>query len=274
MDSWQAPGSEWDEYLRVALEAAEEGARVLRDFAGKIGTGQIDRKRAFDYVTQADVQSENAIIARISRSFPDHSIFAEESEKGEGTFRWLIDPLDGTTNFVHGYPVYAVSVALEYRGKVVVGVVLDVPRGDCYYAVRGAGAYCNGRRLTVSALEEPGLGILTTGFPFRAKEHIDHYLASFRKLFLIFSDVRRAGAVALDLAHLASGHCEGFWEIGLSPWDIAAGSLLVEEAGGKVTDFGGGDQYIWTGNIVASNGLLHPIILDAVRSVFAGIIDK
>jgi myo-inositol-1(or 4)-monophosphatase len=270
---WAGLGTDWDEHLLVALEAAKEGANVLAHFAGKIETGDVDRKRAFDYVTQADVQSERAIISVIQSNFPDHSIFAEESEKEEGAYRWIIDPLDGTTNFVHGYPVYAISIALEHKGEIVVGVVLDPTRSEYYYAVRGGGAYCNGRRISVSRIADPSLGLLTTGFPFRAKEHIDLYLRCFKKLFLTFSDVRRAGAVALDFAQLASGHCEGFWEIGLSPWDIAAGSLLIREAGGRITDFGGGDRYIWTGNVVASNGIFHETILETVRGIFAGTID-
>lgn len=267
-------GTDWDEHLDAALEAAEAGAAVLREYAGKIATEGIDRKRTFDYVTEADLQSEKTIIERILSRFPDHSIFAEETEKSEGEFRWIIDPLDGTTNFVHGYPVYAISIALEHRGQIVVGVVLDPTRNDRFYAVRGAGAYRNGERIRVSRLAETGLGLLTTGFPFRSKEHIDLYLQSFRRLFQTFSDVRRAGAVALDFAYLACGRCEGFWEIGLAPWDIAAGSLLIEEAGGVITDFSGGRNHIWTGNVVASNGLVHDVILRVVQEVFSGTIDE
>ncbi len=271
---WARLGTDWDEHLHVALEAADAGAEALRRYAGKIQAEGIDKKRTFDYVTEADLSSERAIISMIQERFPDHSIYAEESEKSEGTYRWIIDPLDGTTNFIHGYPVYAISVALEYRGQIVVGVVLDPTRNEYFYAVRGRGAYRNGERIRVSQLGEPSLGLLTTGFPFRSKDFTDLYLRSFKKLFVTFSGIRRAGAVAIDLAYLACGRCEGFWEIGLAPWDIAAGSLLIEEAGGRITDFSGGADHIWTGNVVASNGLVHDVILDVVREVFGGVIDR
>ncbi len=264
----------WRDFLETALGAADAGCNVLRSHLGKIATADVDRKRTFDYVTQADRESEQTIINYILDRHPNHLIYAEESTKAEGNFRWIIDPLDGTTNFIHAFPVFAVSIALEVDGRIVVGVIGDPTRGDRFWATRGGGAFLNGQEIRVSQIGDPSMGLLTTGFPFRSKEHIDRYLESFKRLFLRFSGIRRLGAVALDFAYLAAGRCEGFWEIGLAPWDIAAGSLLIEEAGGRITDFADEGSPIWTGNVIASNGLVHGEIVRVVRDVFGGVIDR
>ena len=214
-------------------------------------------------------------IDTIKKHFPDHLFLAEESLKecGKGTYRWIIDPLDGTTNYIHGYPVFSISIALEYDGEIVTGAIFDPLRNELFWTEKGAGAYLNCLPVEISKVNI-GESLVTTGFPFRSKEIIDTYMKLFKNVFLKVSDLRRSGSAALDLAYLACGRCDGFFELGLSPWDIAAGSLLIKEAGGIVTDFEGGNDYIWTGNIVAGNPEVHKEILREVKSVFKGILDK
>jgi len=260
---------------KTAIEAALEAGKVLREFLGTIKSEEVDHKRKFDYVTKVDKKSENLIIEIIKSKFPTHKILAEESMRDEkGGYRWIIDPLDGTTNYIHAYPVFAISIALEHDGEIVLGVIYDPMRDELFVAEKGQGATLNEQPIHVSAIDDPSLSLLTTGFPFRSKEYIDLYLESFKRLFFKMSGVRRLGAVALDFAYLAAGRAEGFWEIGLSPWDVAAGLLILQEAGGVMTDFAGGDEPIWTGNVVASNGLIHDHILSVVQDVFAGRIEK
>ena len=200
---------------------------------------------------------------------------AEESLKecGKETYRWIIDPLDGTTNYIHGYPVFSISIALEYDGEIIVGIIFDPLRNELFWTEKGSGAYLNCLPIETSQVNISE-SLITTGFPFRSKEMIDRYLQLFKNIFLKVSDLRRAGSAALDLAYLACGRCDGFFELGLSPWDIAAGSLLIKEAGGIVTDFGGGNDYIWTGNIVAGNPAVQKEMLEEVKKVFEGVTDK
>ncbi len=189
-------------------------------------------------------------------------------------YRWIIDPLDGTTNFIHRYPVFSVSIALEYKREIILGVIYEPLKSDLFAAQKGRGAFLNGDIIRVSHVTTLRDSLITTGFPFRRKEFIDSYLVLFRNIFLRVSDLRRAGSAALDLAYLACGRCEGFFEIGLSPWDIAAGELLIKEAGGIVTDFGGGRDYLSTGNIVAGGPGIHGELLEEIKKVFTGILDK
>ena len=260
---------------QTAINAALEAGKILRANLGTLKSEQIDLKRKFDYVTRVDRQSEETIIGIIKSDFPDHSFLAEESLRDKkGGYRWIIDPLDGTTNYIHTYPVFAISIALEHEGEIVLGVIYDPTRDELFVAEKGKGATLNGHPIHVSEIDEPSLCLLTTGFPFRSKDYIDLYLESFKRLFFKMSGVRRLGAVALDFCYLAAGRAEGFWEIGLSPWDVAAGYLILKEAGGEMTDFAGGDQPIWTGNVVASNGLIHNHILEVVQDVFKGHIEK
>lgn len=264
-----------DEFLEVAVKAARLAGQIIVEHLGKISKKDINLKQASDFVTKVDRESEKIIIDTIKKHFPDHLFLAEESLKecGKETFRWIIDPLDGTTNYIHSYPAFSISIALEYGGEIIMGVILDPLRNELFWAEKGSGAYVNCSPLEVSqvTLNE---SLIATGFPFRSKEMIDNYLNLFKNLFLKVSDLRRAGSAALDLAYLASGRCDGFFELGLSPWDIAAGSLLIKEAGGIVTDFGGGNDYIWTGNIVAGNPEVHKEILAEVKKVFEGIINS
>jgi myo-inositol-1(or 4)-monophosphatase len=264
-----------DDFLEIAVKAAKLAGQIIVEHIGKISKKDIDLKKASDFVTIADKESEKIIIDTIKEHFPDHLFLAEESlkERGGETYRWIIDPLDGTTNYIHGYPVFSISIALEYREEIIVGVILDPLRNELFWTEKGAGAYLNCLPIEVSKMNV-GESLVTTGFPFRNKEMIDTYLKLFKNIFLKVSDLRRAGSAALDLAYLACGRCDGFFELGLSPWDVAAGSLLIKEAGGIVTDFGGGNDYIRTGNIVAGNSVVHEVILKEVKNVFGGVIDK
>ena len=264
-----------NDFLEIAVKAAKLAGQIIVEHLGKISKNDIDLKRASDFVTVADKESEKVIIDTIKKHFPDHLFLAEESLKecGKGTYRWIIDPLDGTTNYIHGYPVFSISIALEYDGEIVTGAIFDPLRNELFWTEKGAGAYLNCLPVEISKVNIDE-SLVTTGFPFRSKEMIDTYMKLFKNVFLKVSDLRRAGSAALDLAYLACGRCDGFFELGLSPWDIAAGSLLIKEAGGIVTDFGGGTQYLKTGNIVAGNPVVHEEILREVKSVFKGILDK
>jgi myo-inositol-1(or 4)-monophosphatase len=264
------------EFLDTALQAASLAGQIIINHLGRISKRDISLKQASDFVTSIDKESEKVIIDTIKEHFSSHLFLAEESLKecGKGTYRWIIDPLDGTTNYIHGYPVFSVSIALEYEGEIILGVILDPLRNELFWAEKDTGAFLNGQRMKVSEVNTLNESLITTGFPFRRKEMIDTYLKLFKNLFLKVSDLRRAGSAALDLAYLACGRCDGFYELGLSPWDIAAGSLLIKEAGGVVTDFGGGNHYLMTGNIVAGNPATHKDILEEVQNVFKGIIDS
>jgi len=263
-------------FLDRAVKAAQLAGQGILDNLGHISKKDIDQKRASDFVTRVDTESEQVIINEIKGEFPDHHFLAEESFKEAETdaYRWIIDPLDGTTNYIHQYPVFSLSIALEYKREIILGVVYDPLREELFTAEKGRGAFLNKRQIQVSTIHSLKDCLVTTGFPFRSKEFIDVYLELFKNVFQKISDLRRAGSAALDLSYLACGRCEGFFEIGLSPWDIAAGIILIREAGGVVTDFGGGNEYLSTGNIVAGNPAVHKQLLKETRHVFKGIIDK
>lgn len=263
-------------FLETAVSAARAAGNIIMKSLGSISASDIAAKQAYDFVTTVDQESEREIVRIIRDKYPGHHILGEESVKQGRTdgYRWIIDPLDGTTNFIHEYPVFSISIALELGGSIIMGVVFDPSRNDLFVAEKGGGASLNGRELGASSISEASRALVCTGFPFRHKTVIDEYLRLFRNVFSRVSDIRRAGSAALDLAYLAAGRCEGFFEIGLSPWDLAAGSLLVEEAGGIVTDFDGGDGFLATGNVVAGNIYIHPMILSEVREVFRNTIDR
>lgn len=264
------------EFLEAAVEASTRAREVIMDNLGRLTGGDIALKHASDFVTRVDRESEAAIIGVLKTAFPGHVFLSEERgpEGGQGVHRWIIDPLDGTTNYIHGYPMFSVSIALERAGEIVAGVVLDPLRDELFTAERGRGALLNGSPIRVSGFSTLNECLITTGFPFRKKEMVDLYLDAFRRIFLKVSGIRRAGSAALDLAHLAAGRCDGFFELGLSPWDIAAGSLLVTEAGGLLSDFGGGGEYLITGNVVAGTPPVLPELLGEIKGVFGGIIDR
>ncbi|NOY65057.1 MAG: inositol monophosphatase [Nitrospirae bacterium] len=264
---------ERSDYLQIAIKAAKEAGEFIVERYNSLDEIGFTRKALFDYVTEIDAASEQLIIKTLRNTFPSHRILSEETLKessSEDEYLWIIDPLDGTTNFIHKYPVFAISIALQYKDEIITGVVYDPLRDELFTAEKGRGAFLNDQRIFVSKRNSIEDAIITTGFPFRAKDRIDDYLEVFKSLFLRCSDLRRAGSAALDLAYTASGRCEGFFELGLSAWDVAAGSLLVKEAGGIVSDFKGGSEYLSTGNIVASTPAIHGIIVDEVQRVFNG----
>ncbi len=265
-----------NDFLKTAVSAARLAGDIILKNLGHLSTSDIQTKQAFDFVTKVDRWSEAVILSTIREKFPSHTFLAEETLKQEETdnYRWIIDPLDGTTNYIHSYPMFSVSIALEYKRQIIVGVVFDPLKDELFHAVKGKGALLNNRRITVSGIELLERSLIATGFPFRAKEMIGLYLTAFREIFEKVSDIRRAGSAAIDLAYVAAGRFEGFFELKLSPWDIAAGSLLISEAGGIITDFGGGSDYLSTGNVVAGNKYIQPEILKEIKEVFKGTVEK
>lgn len=278
VDSVHGLDKESRSFLTTALEAAFKAGDYLLDMNKRDRSLlHINAKGHNDFVTEADKTSERMIIETISKAFPDHAFLAEESAGSRGgsaepgtTPRWIIDPLDGTTNFINGFPVWAVSIALETDGALRVGVVHDALHGETFYAVRGHGAYMNGGAIKVSAKTDFSSALLLTGFPFKAQQNLDLYLESFRKLIRMCAGIRRAGCASLDLSWLATGRADGFWELSLSPWDMAAGVLLIREAGGIVTDIHG-DPGKWfdTGNIVTGNPSIHSQIIEVTKEILS-----
>lgn len=254
------------ELLAVAETAADAAAEIQRQYF-RTRDLQIEEKQANDFVTRADKESEAAILEIVLDHFPDHQILAEESglSQAGGDYHWLVDPLDGTSNFLQGLPNFCVSIACQYRGEAVAAVVLEPLRGERFTATRGGGAHWNGRPMATSP--RPGVdgAFLATGYPFRVKEALDLYLQVFRDLLLEARGVRRCGAAALDLAYTAAGVYDGFFEFRLSPWDIAAGELLVREAGGLVSDLDGGGRFVERGSVLAAGPGLHRDLLEIVQ---------
>jgi myo-inositol-1(or 4)-monophosphatase len=254
-----------EELLRTAEEAARAAGEILRA-AFRSGTLEIEAKAKHDFVTSADRASEERILDLLKGRFPDHRIVTEESGSLDGTddHQWFVDPLDGTTNFLQGLPIYGISIACRAKGRTIAAVVFDPERDDLFAAARGKGVWWNGARIQVSS--RPGLedAFLATGYPFKAKGALDTYLDVFREVFLRARAIRRCGAAALDLAYTAAGIFDGFFEFRLSPWDIAAGALLIEEAGGRVSDLDGEERYLETGNVIAGGPAVHRDLVLAV----------
>jgi myo-inositol-1(or 4)-monophosphatase len=246
--------------LNFAIQTARDAGRVLAERFGR--TLRVTNKGELDLVTEADLASERLIIERIQTYHPRHAILAEESgiggaaSDGQDEWRWIIDPLDGTTNYAHGYPCFCVSIGLEHKGRMEVGVVYDPMRDELFTAERGEGASLNGRRIQVSPVDSLAGALLCTGFPYDVRERSE-FARHFANFIMNAQGVRRDGAAALDLAYVACGRFDGFWEEGLKPWDVAAGSLLVEEAGGRASKYDGAPLSIYTPPMMASNGLLH-----------------
>ena len=243
--------------LHTAVRSVREGGRVILMYFDQLDRLEYSSKGRNDYVSQADVEAERAVLDVLTRAYPDHGIIAEESGEREGSeYTWVIDPLDGTTNFLHGFPMFAVSVAVKRGGVLEHGVVYDPLHDEMFTASRGEGAQLNGKRLRVSTTRQLAPSLLGTGFPFRDLGIIEPWMRSFQSLLPKTSGIRRAGAAALDLAYVAAGRLDGFWEFGLKPWDMAAGALLIREAGGLVADVSGGQDFLENGNLVAANPLL------------------
>jgi myo-inositol-1(or 4)-monophosphatase len=253
--------------LTTAIEAAREAGKFLREGVGKIKTIERKQGEATNLVTEFDRQAEAMIIAKIRERFPLHDILAEESGSHAiaSDYRWVIDPLDGTTNYAHSMPLFSVSIGVEYRGEIVAGVVYDPSADELFSAEKGKGAFCNGTRLHVSSVDTLINSLLVTGFPYTIREHPGRILDHFNNFVMEAQGVRRLGSAAIDLAYIAAGRLDGYWELTLHPWDKAAGVLLVKEAGGLVTDFLGNPDSIYTPTTLASNGIIHPAMLDVLR---------
>jgi myo-inositol-1(or 4)-monophosphatase len=258
----------------MAVEAVHCGAVILNEHFGKVNLSHADSKGTADYVSEVDRQSEEAMREFLLKELPDSVFLGEEmgQDSADRTYRWIVDPLDGTTNYLQGFPLFGVSAALERClpggdwGEIMVGAVMHPPSGDLWTAIKGQGAQKNERSIHVADKRELNNCLLATGFPFRAKEDLGVYLKTFEELFLRCSGIRRAGAATLDLCWMAEGVFDGFWEHRLSAWDIAAGGLIIKEAGGLFTSFNGDDHYLSKGCVVGANRHLHPQILDIIRN--------
>ncbi|RUM43175.1 MAG: inositol monophosphatase [Desulfurobacterium sp.] len=259
-----------DRVIDTAIKAADRATETLMEYFTRLSELQVELKAKNDYVTEADKKSEMIIIKTIKGTFPHHTIVAEESGlHGGNEWKWYIDPLDGTKNFIHGLPAFCVSIGVEFKGELVAAVVKAPALKVTFTAEKGSGAYCNGKRMRVSSrtFEE---ALIATGFPFRGKNYLRDYLKCFEEVFLSVSAVRRCGSAALDLAYTAKGVFDGFWEMFLNPWDIAAGVLLIEEAGGKVSDFNGGRDFLKSGNIIGASLRTYPELYRIVHKHLGG----
>ena len=257
------------DYIEIAAYAARKAGKYLLENRGKISTDNIDEKGQNDFVTYVDKHSEKIIVDTLLNHFPEHNILAEEgtSRNENNEYRWIIDPLDGTKNFIQNVPFFCISIALQKRDEIIAGVVYDPVHDELFAAEKGSGASCNNIPIQVSS-REFSQALIATGFPFRAKHYLPKYLLTFEEIFLGCSGMRRCGSAALDLCYTAAGRCEGFWELGLSIWDIAAGSLIILEAGGKVSDFSGGKNYLETGFITAGNDSVHKKLVQIINNRF------
>ena len=253
------------EFLEGARAAALETGRMLREAMSE--EVRVSFKGAVDLVTPFDGRAQQMIDARLRERFPDFGILAEEglSRETGSPYRWIVDPIDGTTNFAHRFPIFSVSIALEKDGEGLVGVVYDPMRDEMFWAVRGQGAFLNGTRIRVSSTGEVGRSLVATGFPYDLRVSPVNNVCHFNNFILRVQAVRRCGSAALDLSYVACGRFDGFWELKLKPWDVAAGALIVREAGGRVTDFGGGGVPSFHSDLVATNGLIHEGMLEIIR---------
>jgi len=247
------------ELLHIAQEAAVEAGTFLKESVGKVKSIETKKGEVRNLVSDIDKGSEERIIQRIRRRYPRHAVLAEESGGGasEAEYRWIIDPLDGTTNFLHGLPIFSVTIGVEHRGEIVAGVIYNPNMEELFVAERGSGAFLNGNRISVSGNSKLINSLVVTGFPYTIAENPDHAVDHFVNFLSEARGVRRLGSAALDLAYVAMGRFDGFWEVSLQPWDMAAGVLIVREAGGRTSDFTGSPTSVYRKQIVASNGLIH-----------------
>jgi myo-inositol-1(or 4)-monophosphatase len=256
--------------LTIALRAARKAGELIARAADQVDKLVVDEKRSNDYVTEVDRNAEREVIYHLKKAYPDHAFLGEESGltgNAKSEYRWIIDPLDGTTNFTRGIPHYCVSIACEYRGQIEHAVVLDPIRREEFTASRGRGAQLNGRRIRVSERKSLDGALVATGIPFksRCEAHIPAYMRSLQAVVEQTAGARRAGSAALDLAYVAAGRFEAYWEMALAPWDLAAGTLLVREAGGLASDFNGGNGYMESGHIVCGNPKCFKAVLQLVQ---------
>ncbi|APG28770.1 inositol monophosphatase [Syntrophotalea acetylenivorans] len=254
------------ELLETASILAEKAGEHIRQSASQLR--QVDYKGRADMVTDVDRRAEKIILEGIRQAYPDHAVLAEESgeKEAQSDYRWVVDPLDGTTNFVHGYPFYCVSIAVQYRQETVAALVLNPVLDELFSALKGDGAHLNGKPIEVSPTCELSRALVATGFPYEFGEHWEHSMTLFETFYRNCHGVRRDGAAALDLCYVAAGRFDGFWEYELQPWDVAAGLLIVQEAGGKTTDFKDNPSGICDGQVLASNGRIHDEMLRVIGS--------
>jgi len=253
------------EYLKVSEEAARKAGRLLKENINK--SDEIYYKGAVDLVTPFDTKAQRTIFDHLSSFFPDHDYLAEEglSQNKGAEMRWIIDPLDGTTNYAHHYPVFTISIALERKSEIVLGLVYDPMREEMFSALKGKGAFLNGKKISVSDIDELDKSLLATGFPYDVRISHKNNILHFNNFIIRAQGIRRCGSAAMDLCYVACGRYDGFWELKLKPWDMAAGALIVQEAGGQVSDFRGGEFSISGSEILATNGSIHQQMADILE---------
>lgn len=254
--------------LNIAVQAAYNAGNIIQQESRNLNRIKVDRKGHNDYVSEVDKKAEQIIINTILKAFPNHNILAEEqgSINNKSDVTWIIDPIDGTTNYIHGHPQYAISIGVKHEDKITHAAIFDPNRNDIYTAELGKGAQLNNSRIRVSNMANLADSLLATGFPTYDMSLLDRYLSIFKQMLLATAGQRRAGSAALDLAYVAAGMVDGFWEFNLKPWDIAGGYLLVKEAGGLVCDFDGGQNMFESGNIIAANPKLISQILKIIQA--------
>jgi len=254
--------------LNIAIRAARAAGDLIVREMDRVSDISVDIKGKNDFVTEVDTQAEFTIINTIKNSYPDHAFLCEESgASGDSDFQWIIDPLDGTTNFLHGFPHFAVSIALQHKGRLDQAVIYDPLKQELFTASKGKGAQLNNKKIRVSGHKTLDGALLGTGFPFGDTQKIDEFINRGRSFYPKIAGIRRAGAASLDLAYVASGRLDGFWEFGLKPWDIAAGTLIVQEAGGLISDMRGDNKFLETGDVVTGNPKIFKDILKHLRNV-------
>jgi len=257
-------------FLETAQKAAFDAGKILMDNFGKVAKQDIRKKAATDFISYVDETSERKIIETIQQSFPDHAVLAEEGGMVEkkSDYTWIIDPLDGTTNYLRTIPVFAISIALKHKDETLVGVVYDPVHDDLFCAEKGQGTLLNNKSVQVSQKSKLNESFIATGFPFKSKHKLSSYLSVFENIFNSCVGMRRMGAAAIDLAYVACGRFEGFWEIGLAPWDIAAGRILINEAGGRITDFWNAGDFKDSAYVLATNAAIHEELGGIIREGF------
>jgi myo-inositol-1(or 4)-monophosphatase len=255
--------------LEIAIQAAKEAGKIQLEKLGNLSNIEIKNNQYTDLVTEADKESEKIIFKIIKENFPEHSILSEESGSlpTASNYKWIIDPLDGTVNYAHGVPIWSVSIGIEIDGEVKVGIVYDPSRNEMFSAIKNEGAYLNGKKIKVSEVENLNKAMLVTGFPYNIKENPSNCLEHFRNFILCAQSVRRLGSAAIDSCYIACGRFDGYWEVSLHPWDIAAGSLIIKEAGGTIGGFKGEKLNIYEKKILASNGKIHKQMIEILGRV-------
>ena len=256
--------------LSTAIEAAKEAGKFLKYSVGRVKNVEVKQGEERNLVSEIDKGAEEKIISIIKRKYPNHAILAEESGANDSRsdYKWVIDPLDGTTNFLHGLPIFSVTIGIEFKGEIIAGVTYDPNLDELFTAEKGSGAYLNGRRLKVTTTSRLIDSLLVTGFPYDIAQNPENAIGHFVNFVVEGQGLRRLGSAAIDLAYVAAGRFDGFWEVTLNPWDMAAGVLLVREAGGRVTDFIGGESSIYKKQVLATNGAIHEAMLQVLSKGF------